>query len=108
MDRLGRVRVPKKYANSYTVKHGRGWKHCRDVPLDLQSVVRKKSGPVTWEHHPPSSLAMYATGDPVYRRLSAIADEDVRPTVCECRRLGRCDRRRGSSRCYIFTIKILL
>jgi hypothetical protein len=85
MDRWGRVRVPKKYANPYAVKHGRGCKYSRDVPLDLQPVARKKPGPVTREHHPPSSLAMYATGDPVYRRLSAIADEDVPPTACESR-----------------------
>lgn len=44
-----------------------------------------------------------------YRRLGAVADEDAasisqRPPACDCHRLRRYDRRRGSSRCNSRTI----
>ena len=78
--------MPKKYAKPYAVKHGRGCKYSRDIPARLATRrYAKNLDPLPREHHPPSSLAMYATGDPVYRRLSAIADEDVPPTACESR-----------------------
>jgi hypothetical protein len=52
MDRIHGGICVKKYAKTYTVRHGRDYKYSRDIPVDLQPVLGRK----TWTRYLGTSL----------------------------------------------------